>query len=92
MPFAKAYSGLTDAEFQRITAWVQKNTLERFGPVRRVRPELVFELAFEGIQHSPRPTAGIALRFPRMLRWRQDKTADQIDSLDDLRRFLPPGA
>ena len=92
VPFAKAYSGLTDAEFQRITAWVQKNTLERFGPVRRVRPELVFELAFEGIQHSPRHKSGIALRFPRMLRWRQDKTADQIDSLDDLRRFLPPGA
>ncbi len=66
VPFTKAYSGLTDAEFREITDWVRKNTLERFGPVRRVPPELVFEIAFEGIQASPRHKCGIALRFPRM--------------------------
>lgn len=88
VPFAKAYSGLTDAEFTRITAWVRANTLERFGPVRRVPPELVFELAFEGIQESPRHKAGIALRFPRMVRWRQDKPVAEIDTLDTLRALL----
>jgi DNA ligase-1 len=88
VPFTKAYSGLTDAEFRQITDWVRKNTLERFGPVRRVPPELVFELAFEGIQASPRHRSGIALRFPRMLRWRQDKPADEIDTLDSLRALL----
>jgi DNA ligase 1 len=88
VPFTKAYSGLTDAEFGQITAWVRKNTLERFGPVRRVPPELVFELAFEGIQASPRHKSGIALRFPRMLRWRHDKGPDQIDTLDTLKTLL----
>ncbi len=98
VPFTKAYSGLTDAEFSAITAWVNKNTLERFGPVRRVPPELVFELAFEGIQASPRHKSGIALRFPRMLRWRRDKAADEIDTLENLKSLLasisggqPPG-
>lgn len=88
VPFTKAYSGLTDAEFARITAWVRANTLERFGPVRRVPAELVFELAFEGIQASPRHKSGIALRFPRMLRWRQDKPVSEIDTLDTLRALL----
>ena len=88
VPFAKAYSGLTDAEFGQISAWVRKNTLERFGPVRRVPPELVFELAFEGIQASPRHKSGIALRFPRMLRWRQDKGPDEIDTLETLKALL----
>lgn len=88
IPFTKAYSGLTDAEFAEITRWVQKNTLERFGPVRRVRPELVFEIAFEGIQESPRHKSGIALRFPRMARWRRDKPFDEIDTLDSLRDLL----
>ena len=88
VPFTKAYSGLTDAEFGQITAWVRKNTLERFGPVRRVPPELVFELAFEGIQASPRHKSGIALRFPRMLRWRHDKGPDEIDTLDALKAVL----
>ena len=88
VPFAKAYSGLTDAEFSQITAWVQKHTLERFGPVRRVTPELVFELAFEGIQESPRHKSGIALRFPRMVRWRHDKPLSEIDSLETLRALL----
>ena len=94
VPFAKAYSGLTDAEFSQITAWVAKHTLERFGPVRRVTPELVFELGFEGIQQSPRHKSGIALRFPRILRWRKDKSVAEIDTLDTLRALLrqPPGA
>lgn len=88
VPFTKAYSGLTDAEFAEITRWVQKNTLERFGPVRRVPPHLVFELAFEGIQSSPRHKSGIALRFPRMVRWRHDKPVAEIDTLDSLRALL----
>ena len=88
VPFAKAYSGLTDVEFAEITRWVQKNTLERFGPVRRVPPELVFEIGFEGIQASPRHKSGIALRFPRMLRWRHDKGVDEIDTLDALKALL----
>ena len=88
VPFTKAYSGLTDAEFGQITAWVRKNTLERFGPVRRVPPELVFELAFEGIAASPRHKSGIALRFPRMARWRHDKGPDEIDTLDTLKALL----
>ena len=88
VPFTKAYSGLTDAEFGEISAWVRKNTLERFGPVRRVPPELVFELAFEGIQASPRHKSGIALRFPRMLRWRQDKGPDEIDTIETLKALL----
>ncbi|WP_444666690.1 ATP-dependent DNA ligase [Cereibacter changlensis] len=88
VPFTKAYSGLTDAEFRKITDWVKKHTLERFGPVRRVPPELVFELAFEGIQASPRHKSGIALRFPRMLRWRQDKPVAEIDTIDNLRALL----
>lgn len=88
VPFTKAYSGLTDAEFAEITRWVGKNTLERFGPVRRVRPELVFEIAFEGIQESPRHKSGIALRFPRMARWRRDKPVDEIDTIESLRDLL----
>lgn len=96
VPFTKAYSGLTDAEFAEITRWVGKHTLERFGPVRRVVPELVFEIGFEGIQASPRHKSGIALRFPRMLRWRKDKSVDEIDTLDGLRQLLAqvsePGA
>ena len=81
VPVTKAYSGLTDAEFTRITAWVQRNTLARYGPVRQVTPELVFEIAFEGIRHSPRHKSGLALRFPRMARWRHDKTAAEADTL-----------
>ncbi|MGB0905060.1 MAG: cisplatin damage response ATP-dependent DNA ligase, partial [Mangrovicoccus sp.] len=88
VPFTKAYSGLTDAEFSEISAWVRKNTLERFGPVRRVPPELVFEIAFEGIQASTRHKSGLALRFPRMSRWRKDKPAAEANSLDDLKEML----
>jgi len=88
VPFTKAYSGLTDAEFRKITAWVRRNTKERYGPVRAVKPEHVFEIAFEGIQASPRHKSGVALRFPRMLRWRQDKPLDEINTLDDLKQML----
>ena len=88
VPFTKAYSGLTDAEFRQITAWVKKNTLQRFGPVRQVTPHHVFEIAFEGIQASPRHKSGIALRFPRMSRWRQDKPMQEANTLDDLREML----
>lgn len=88
VPFAKAYSGLTDAEFREITTWVRKNTRERFGPVRSVTPEHVFEIAFEGIQASPRHKSGVALRFPRMLRWRRDKPLAEANTLDDLKAML----
>lgn len=88
VPFTKAYSGLTDAEFRQITQWVKRNTLQRFGPVRSVPAEHVFEIAFEGIQASPRHKSGIALRFPRMLRWRHDKPVDEINTLDDLNDML----
>ncbi|TCO71233.1 ATP-dependent DNA ligase [Rhodovulum euryhalinum] len=88
VPFTKAYSGLTDAEFREITRWVRHNTLQRFGPVRQVRPEHVFEIAFEGIQKSPRHKSGIALRFPRMARWRKDKPVAEANTLDDLKALL----
>ena len=88
VPFTKAYSGLTDAEFRQIDAFVKKNTLERFGPVRSVKPELVFELAFEGIQKSGRHKSGVALRFPRMKRWRRDKPKEEANTLQDLHRML----
>jgi DNA ligase-1 len=88
VPFTKAYSGLTDAEFREITAWVRKNTRERFGPVRSVTPNHVFEIAFEGIQKSPRHKSGVALRFPRMNRWRKDKPMAEANTLDDLKAML----
>ena len=88
VPFAKAYSGLTDKEFNEITNWVRKNTVERFGPVRAVTPTLVFELAFEGIQKSSRHKSGIALRFPRIKRWRKDKHPKEANKLDDLKDML----
>ena len=89
VPFAKAYSGLTDAEMARVDAVVRKTTVESFGPVRSVRPTLVFELGFEGIARSSRHKSGIAVRFPRMLRWREDKPVDEADSLDTLAALLP---
>ena len=88
VPFTKAYSGLTDAEFRKITAWVRKNTEERYGPVRKVKPHHVFEIAFEGIQASPRHKSGVALRFPRMARWRHDKPLQEANTLDDLKEML----
>ncbi|MGY3438404.1 MULTISPECIES: ATP-dependent DNA ligase [unclassified Marinovum] len=87
-PFTKAYSGLTDAEFRQITAWVRKNTLQKFGPVRQVTPAHVFEIAFEGIQASSRHKSGVALRFPRMLRWRKDKPVSEANTLEDLNEML----
>ncbi|HEX7240702.1 MAG TPA: ATP-dependent DNA ligase, partial [Longimicrobiaceae bacterium] len=91
VPFAKAYTGLTDAEIRKVDAWVRRSTLERFGPVRTVKPELVFELAFEGIQRSPRHKSGIAVRFPRILRWRTDKKPEDADSLETIRDLLGEG-
>jgi DNA ligase-1 len=82
VPFAKAYSGLTDAEIRDVDAFIRKNTVERFGPVRVVKPELVFELGFEGIQRSTRHKSGIAVRFPRMLRMRSDKAIGDADTVD----------
>jgi DNA ligase-1 len=88
VPVAKAYSGLTDAEIRRVDAFVRRNTVEKFGPVRTVKPELVFELAFEGIQRSPRHKSGVAVRFPRILRWRTDKRPEAADRLETVRALL----
>jgi DNA ligase 1 len=86
--FAKAYSGLTDEEFRQVDAIIRKTTLEKFGPVRSVRPSLVFELGFEGINRSPRHKSGIAVRFPRMLRIRSDKPLHEANTLQDLEALL----
>jgi DNA ligase-1 len=86
--FAKAYSGLTDKEFAQVDAFVKRNSIEKFGPVRTVKPELVFEIAFEGIAASNRHKSGVALRFPRINRWRKDKKPDEINTLDDLKGML----
>ena len=88
VPFTKAYSGLTDKEFNQVTAFVRRNTIERFGPVRSVKPELVFEIAFEGINASSRHKSGVALRFPRMSRWRKDKPPKEANTLEDLKKML----
>ena len=88
VPFAKAYSGLTDAEFTEVNAFIRRNTLERFGPVAVVKPELVFEIAFEGIQASSRHKSGIALRFPRIKRWRKDKLRKEANTFQDLQEML----
>jgi len=90
VPFAKAYSGLSDAEMRRVDAFIRANTLEKFGPVRAVKPQLVFELGFEGIQRSTRHKSGIAVRFPRILRLREDKRIEDADTLDAIRALLPP--
>ncbi len=87
--FAKAYSGLTDAEFRKVDAWIKKNTLERFGPVRSVTPHHVFEIAFEGIAPSKRHKSGVATRFPRIVRWRTDKPIEEANTLDDLKALIP---
>lgn len=86
--FAKAYSGLTDAEFRKVDDFIKKNTLERFGPVRSVTPKLVFEIGFEGISLSKRHKSGIATRFPRILRWRQDKKIEEANSIEDLKSMI----
>ncbi len=88
VPFAKAYSGLSDAEFAQVDRVIRAHTLEKFGPVRSVRPTLVFELGFEGVNRSPRHKSGIAVRFPRMLRIRHDKPLHEADSLVQLQAML----
>jgi len=88
VPFAKAYSGLTDAEIRELDNWIRRHTVEKFGPVRQVEPVQVFELAFEGIQHSPRHKSGVAVRFPRIARWRTDKPASEADTIETLRQIL----
>ena len=88
VPFAKAYSGLTDPEIRELDAWIRRNTVEKFGPVRHVKPEHVFELGFEGIQASPRHKSGVAVRFPRILRWRTDKKPEDADTIETLNALL----
>jgi DNA ligase-1 len=90
--FAKAYSGLDDGEIQRLDQWIRRHTLQRFGPVRAVVPELVFELAFEGIQPSSRHRSGVAVRFPRISRWRTDKQAREADNLEAALALMAPAA
>jgi DNA ligase-1 len=88
VPFAKAYTGLTDEEISDLDRWIRANTVEKFGPVRHVKPVHVFELGFEGIQASPRHKSGVAVRFPRILRWRTDKRPEEADTLATLRSLL----
>ena len=88
LPVAKAYSGLTDEEIDRLDRWIRQNTLERLGPVRAVKPELVFELHFEGIAGSARHKSGVAVRFPRIARWRTDKAPADADTLETLRALI----
>ena len=87
-PFAKAYSGLTDGEIRRVDAFVRRNTIEKFGPVRTVKPELVFEIAFENLQRSARHKSGVAVRFPRIARWRADKKAEDADTIETVLALL----
>jgi DNA ligase-1 len=89
VPVAKAYSGLTDAEIREVDRWVRRNTIERFGPVRSVEPQLVFEIAFDGLRASTRHRSGVALRFPRMARWRKDKPAAEADRLASVLALIP---
>jgi DNA ligase-1 len=88
VPMARAYSGLSDAEIAELDGWVRRHTRERHGPTRVVQPTQVFELAFEGIQRSGRHRSGVALRFPRILRWRKDKPAEEADTLESVRALL----
>ena len=88
VPFAKAYSGLTDKEIREVDKFIKQNTIDKFGPVRTVKPELVFEIGFEGINASTRHKSGIAVRFPRILNWRHDKTAAEADTIENLRIIL----
>jgi DNA ligase-1 len=90
--FAKAYSGLDDQEIQRLDHWIRRHTLQRFGPVRAVAPDLVFELAFEGLQPSTRHRSGLAVRFPRISRWREDKGPREADSLAQALALMTPPA
>jgi DNA ligase-1 len=88
VPVAKAYSGLSDEEIAEVDKFVRANTEDTFGPIRAVKPELVFELAFEGIQKSTRHKSGLAVRFPRMNRWRRDKKPKDADTLETLQALM----
>ncbi|MGC3944030.1 MAG: ATP-dependent DNA ligase [Chryseolinea sp.] len=88
VPFTKAYSGLTDEEIREVDRWIRQHTIEKFGPVRSVTPQLVFEIAFEGIARSTRHKSGIALRFPRIARWRKDKPPSEANKLEDLMKLI----
>jgi DNA ligase-1 len=88
VPFAKAYSGLSNEEIGEMDTWIRRHTRERFGPVRHVEPVQVFELGFEGIARSSRHRSGIAVRFPRMLRWRKDKKPEEADTLEAVQALL----
>jgi DNA ligase-1 len=88
VPVAKAYSGLTNDEIAEMDRWIRRHTVQRFGPVRHVEPVHVFELGFEAIAKSSRHRSGVAVRFPRMLRWRKDKPATEADTLDALRAMI----
>lgn len=88
VPFAKAYSGLTDKEIAEVDSWIKRNTIEKFGPVRSVKAELIFEIAFEGINTSPRHRSGVAVRFPRISRWRRDKKLEEINTKKDLLQLI----
>lgn len=88
VPIAKAYSGLTDEEFTEVSRFVRANTIEKFGPVSSVHPELVFEIAFEAVFNSPRHKSGVAVRFPRISRWRKDKLVEEINTLEDVKKLI----
>ena len=88
VPIAKAYSGLTNEEIAEMDRWIRRHTVERFGPVRHVEPVHVFELGFEAIAPSTRHRSGIAVRFPRMLRWRKDKPASEADTLESVMELV----
>ena len=88
VPMAKAYTGLSNDEIAELDKWLRAHTVERFGPVRSIEPHHVFELAFEGIAASPRHRGGVALRFPRMARWRRDKPASEADRIETLRALI----
>jgi len=90
IPFAKAYSGLTDDEIEEVDSFIRQHTIERFGPVRSVEPKLVFEIAFAGVRRSNRHKGGIAVRFPRIKRWRRNLSPEEADTLEDLQALLPP--
>ena len=88
VPIGKAYFGFTDEELKLLDKWIRNNTIEQFGPVREVKKELVFEVAFDSAHESPRHKSGIALRFPRINRIRWDKPAQQADTLETAAKFV----
>lgn len=89
VPFAKAYSGLSNEEIRELDRWIRRNTVEKYGPARAIRPEQVFEIAFEGIARSKRHKSGVAVRFPRIARWRKDKPPEEADTLERAYELIP---